>query len=400
MDINKAGWESSEFPSVCEKCLGPNPYLRMMKENYGAECKICTRPFTVFKWVPDNASRSKKTVICMSCSRLKNACQHCLLDLQFGLPLQIRDAALKLATQGANSGINREYFVQNNKDKYKDGETAVEFGTTDAAARDLLQRLSQTDAYYKRDRPFPCTMFAQGGCPRGDECPYSHNLEDFPQSMRRIGADNGEGDADQHDSHGGDRKRARTDASDDIVDRGTRTIGRSGAIVPVTSGTIDLTPPKDPKIMSLFLTGVEDDLPEHLIRSFFEPYGKIRSVVCVHQARSAFVNFANRQAAEAAVEGCNGPDIVIGSCPLRVQWGKPKALGPNAEEQARAVVQSKKAMAANASARAIADRKASGRAAYAKDQQRLPLSGGAESYAMAAPPSAQNAKVYPSQLRD
>ena len=113
--------------------LRPEPLLRMMKVNHGAEYKICTRPITVFKWVPDNASQSKKTVICMTCSRIKSACQHCLLDLQIGLPLQIRDAALKLASQGANSSINREYFVQKNQDKYKDGETAVNFGTTDAA---------------------------------------------------------------------------------------------------------------------------------------------------------------------------------------------------------------------------------------------------------------------------
>ena len=28
----------------------------------------------------------------------------------------------------------------------------------------------------------------------------------------------------------------------------------------------DLTPPKDPKIMSLFITGVEDDLPDYAIK--------------------------------------------------------------------------------------------------------------------------------------
>jgi len=34
----------------------------MSKQEYGAECKICTRPFTVFKWNPGQGARFKKTV--------------------------------------------------------------------------------------------------------------------------------------------------------------------------------------------------------------------------------------------------------------------------------------------------------------------------------------------------
>jgi pre-mRNA-splicing factor RBM22/SLT11 len=95
--------------------------------------------------------------------------------------------------------------------------------------------------------------------------------------------------------------------------------------------------------MSLFITGVEDDLPEYAIKEFFAPYGQIRSVVCVHKARSAFVNFVTREGAEKAVrDACGNGDIVIKSNPLRVQWSKPRALGPIAEEQARDIVQANK----------------------------------------------------------
>lgn len=50
---------------------------------------MCARPFTVFRWCPGARMRFKKTEICQTCARLRNACQTCLLDLEYGLPLQV-----------------------------------------------------------------------------------------------------------------------------------------------------------------------------------------------------------------------------------------------------------------------------------------------------------------------
>ena len=57
--------------------------------------------------------RYKTTVIRQTCAKVKNVCQTCLLDLEFGLPTQIRDTALAIRTQAPTSDINREYFAQN-----------------------------------------------------------------------------------------------------------------------------------------------------------------------------------------------------------------------------------------------------------------------------------------------
>ena len=78
---------------------------------------------------------------------------------------------------------------------------------------------------------------------------------------------------------------------------------------------------------------MEDDLPEHAIRTFFTPFGTIRSIICSHRAHCAFINYATREGAEKAAETCQGKAVIQG-CPLRVQWGKPKPLD-NMEREER-----------------------------------------------------------------
>ena len=90
-DTNKQNWEDASTPICCETCLGDNAYVRMTKEAFGVECKICEKPFTVFRWKAGSKGRFKSTVICQSCAKIKNVCQTCIFDLQYGLPVQLRD---------------------------------------------------------------------------------------------------------------------------------------------------------------------------------------------------------------------------------------------------------------------------------------------------------------------
>ena len=84
-DINLTSSESSsEFPILCEGCLGQGGFIRMIQEPYGGACKMCARPFTIFKWRPGRGEGYKKTEICQTCSKIKNVCQTCILDLEFG----------------------------------------------------------------------------------------------------------------------------------------------------------------------------------------------------------------------------------------------------------------------------------------------------------------------------
>lgn len=52
--------------------------------------------------------------MCQTCSKLKNVCQVCLLDLEYGLPVQVRDSALGINTSDSipKSDVNREFFAE------------------------------------------------------------------------------------------------------------------------------------------------------------------------------------------------------------------------------------------------------------------------------------------------
>jgi len=88
---------------------------------------------------------------------------------------------------------------------------------------------------------------------------------------------------------------------------------------------VDWLPPNDPNIKSLFVVGVEDDLPEYKIREFFAALGTLQSVVCSHRAHCAYINYVKREDAEKAAESCHGRAVIAG-CALRVTWGRPKQL--------------------------------------------------------------------------
>ncbi len=290
-DINKKGGEESDFPSVCETCLGPNPYIRMLKQKHGAECKICSRPFTVFRWPIQGQSKYQKTAICNTCCRIRNCCSLCMLDLQFGLPIQIRDAALKLVKQGPSSEINREYYAQNQAGLVEAGEVPSAYGKADHAARDLLKKLARSEPYYKRQKVME------------QEPSYVSSLSsDVPRPLEERG--------------------------------GGGTAAPFGGRPPTVT---DAMPPADKRITSLFLMGIEDDLPEHAIRQFFQPYGPVKSLVVSHRSKCGFITFVNRSSAERAARECAGEGVVRG-CPLRIQWGKVRSLGGFQTEQQNAAL--------------------------------------------------------------
>jgi len=229
-----------------------------------------------------------------------------MLDLSFGLPITVRDAALKMVAPGPQSEINREYYAQNHERELEEGRGALEeYEQTDEKARDLLRRLANSEPYYKKQRRLEAAEDEGASTASSSE-------------QKKIGYGPGPGPVRTSDVKKAAAKPGRGSA---------RAV--AGARAPQPS---DWLPPNDPNITSLFVTGVEDDLPEHAIRTFFTPFGQIRSIVCSHRSHCAFINYATREGAEAAAAECQGKAVIQG-CPLRVRWGKPKPLDNTDREQ-------------------------------------------------------------------
>ncbi|XP_074324496.1 zinc finger CCCH domain-containing protein 4-like [Apium graveolens] len=171
------GQERTDLPIICETCLGDNPYVRMTKANYRNECKICSRPFTVFRWRPGRDARFKKTEICQTCSTLKNACQVCIFDLQYGLPIQVIDTTLGINFSGSypKSDVNREFFAEEHDRRARAGMD-YESSYGKMKPNDTILKLQRTTPYYNRNLPHACTFNMRGKCNRGAACPYRHEM--------------------------------------------------------------------------------------------------------------------------------------------------------------------------------------------------------------------------------
>ncbi|KAL7082357.1 hypothetical protein ACP275_14G093600 [Erythranthe tilingii] len=308
------GWERADFPIICESCLGDNPYVRMTKADYDKECKICTRPFTVFKcragsegratefsgtglfkWWPGRDARYKKSEICQTCSKLKNVCQVCLLDLEYGLPVQVRDTALCINSNDAipKSDVNREYFAEEHDRRARAG-IDYESSYGKVRANDTILKLQRTAPYYKRNRAHVCSFFVRGQCTRGPECPYRHEMPvEGELSHQNI-------------------KDRYYGVNDPVA---MKLLNKAGEMP-------SLLPPDDHSIRTLYVGGLDARITEQDLRDNFYAHGEIESVKMVLQRACAFVTYMTREGAEKAAEELVNR-LVIKGLRLKLLWGRP-----------------------------------------------------------------------------
>ncbi|XP_059660830.1 zinc finger CCCH domain-containing protein 49-like isoform X2 [Cornus florida] len=277
--------------------------LKKTKADYDKECKICTRPFTVFRWRPGRDARHKKSEVCQTCSKLKNVCQVCLLDLEYGLPVQVRDTALNVNSNEAipKSDVNREFFAEEHDRKARAG---IDYESSYGKVRsnDTILKLQRTTPYYKRNRAHVCSFYVRGECTRGAECPYRHEMPLTGELSQQNIKDRYYG------------------VNDPVA---LKLLNKAGEMP-------SLEPPEDGSIKTLYVGGLDARITEQDLRDHFYAHGEIESVRMVLQRACAFVTYTTREGAEKAAEELSNK-LVIKGLRLKLMWGRPQAPKPEAD---------------------------------------------------------------------
>ncbi|KAI0567604.1 RNA-binding protein [Gracilaria domingensis] len=282
----------------------------MQKQPWGSACKVCERPFTSFRWRPaGQRTRPKKTEICQTCARAKNVCQTCLLDLEYGLPVQVRDASMAAGDRQRalvpKSDGTREYAAAQS-------ERAIASGQVDAVytapkVNDIAERAKRITPRYERNRSRICSFFLKGACTRGLYCPYRHEK---PKDV--------EDDADEAMEEQNLRDRYYG-VNDPVASKIFRKLGVS--VSGRRSGAQGPTPPDDPTIQTLFIGGLNAAITESDLKLLFAECKGLSSISMVSEKSFAFAEFESRKAAEQAIDTMYGKHLVNGTN-IFVNWGR------------------------------------------------------------------------------
>mmetsp|Transcript_25001 Transcript_25001/g.58667 ORF Transcript_25001/g.58667 Transcript_25001/m.58667 type:complete len:429 (-) Transcript_25001:105-1391(-) len=311
-DDNKQKWEDSEFPLVCETCLGDNPYVRMTKEKFGKKCQVCETPFTVFAWQAGTKGRLKRVEICRSCAQAKNVCQVCIYDLQYGLPVKVRDRILAEAGSAnacsivPQSSANRAWYTAQQERALTQGQNTV--GEANALAHAKLKEMANMKPRYERNMAKLCSFFAKGECNRGADCPFRHEMP-----------------KDRNDPMSNQKTKDRFFGSSDPV--ANRILRRQHKREEQVSKADENGFDKARSTLYLRFQGDEPypKLTDSDIRDQFYSFGEIISVRIQAEKGQAFVEYTDPAATELAIASMNRQFLLQRQ--ITVKWARSPKRG-------------------------------------------------------------------------
>ena len=348
-----------DMPFVCEVCLGPNPYIRMIKMPMSRECKISGRPYTAFRWQPGAEARYKETIIAPEVAIAKNVCQVCLMDMEYNLPVRVRDQLMgaggeRGGIQTPSSDTNKEYHWANQRKAMEEG-TLQGFQELNAEGRqgmgqsfNKLASLSRGGSaahspYYDRNLPKMCSFWVRQTCTRvvNGACPFrpcngqfrfpelaSRHPDQLSALVRRLHADGAVSVMRDMSPEMEELRELIKDLQQGSRDQAIRNRyhGTEGdklaeKYLERASKFAELTPPDDEGICSLWVGGITPHITQQDLHDAFYAYGEVAEIKLLPERRCAFVTYTVRKAAEEAARALYRKLSVKG-CNLKLWWAK------------------------------------------------------------------------------
>jgi len=328
--------------------------------------------FQAFRWKPAGG-RQKETIVSFTVAKERNICQTCLNDMQYGLPVGVRDKLL--AEMGATDAMipHSQAGAAYHYKQLEDGTssniashandssalTTQDFAAqaaNSATERQLAVFAEARAAIEKRNStafrnlPKLCSFWMAGTCTRcvKNLCAFrpcaGPTTFAFPEIARthkdlhknlveRLKA---EGATEVMKSLDAATRKAIQDArkgynqDDAIKDRVQGTDELSGQYLELFKKKEErspLIPPTDPTITTLWLGNVEADMSEVELRHALFPGGPFVGMHVVQKSRCCFVEYATRAGAEDAARLLLY-NLSIRGQGITVNWAKPKVKPP------------------------------------------------------------------------
>jgi len=284
----------------------------MTQEKHGKKCQVCETPFTVFAWQAGTKGRLKKVEICKSCAQAKNVCQVCIYDLQYGLPVKVRDRILAEAgSAGATaivpqSAANRSWYTAQQERSLAQGQNMV--GQANALAVAKLEEMANMKPRYERNMAKLCSFFAKGECNRGANCPFRHEMP-----------------KDRNDPMSNQNTKDRFYGSSDPV--ANKILGRQRKREQESAKSDENGFDKARATLYLRFQGEAPypKLTEPNIRDQFYSFGEIISVRIQAEKGQAFVEYTEPDATELAIASMNRRSLLDRQ--LMVKWARSPKRG-------------------------------------------------------------------------
>ena len=344
----------TDFPIVCETCLGPNPYVRMIKCRFGEKlCKLSNVPMQSFRWKAGPQGRFKETIVCREVAVEKNICQACLSDMTFGVPVGVRDALLRAGGAPEHGGYTEALSNANQAHYYGQRRAEIDSGGALGTAQrlepssELLSLARQIESANAKAgtafRNLPklcsfwtagtCTRVAKGTCPfrpccglfkfpelarsHPDEClalvedlkakGAAKVMHECPLEVRQMLKDAGSG----------------VNKEEAIRNRASGRDDQSRGYVSRSREKRQIEAPADTSITTLWVGATEGLAEADLVDAFYS-FGELKAVRLANGC--AFVEFADRSAAQSAADA-KYRNLVIKGNSLPLDWARPRG-GP------------------------------------------------------------------------